>query len=292
MLAHDMRITPGKSVFLFVCWWILSTILGSIIINFLGVDSLVKIRCAVLLQDIFLFILPVLLTVALVAVNPFRFLNFSGKLSMRNLLLTLGIVIVAIPAMNRLVAWNEGISLPESFSGLENLLRNSEDAAKASVQSLMGGSSVGDLIISILIMGCLTGFAEELFFRGGLQTLLVRLLRNPHVAVWSAAFIFSAVHLQFYGFVPRLFMGAFFGYLMWYGRSIWLPMAAHALNNSLVVLNNWLLQRGVTTVNADSIGVGDSALSYVSVLVSCVLMAALMYLLFNRRARVEHNQAA
>lgn len=292
MLAHDMRITPGKSVFLFVCWWILSTILGSIIINFLGVDSLVKIRCAVLLQDIFLFILPVLLTVALVAVNPFRFLNFSGKLSMRNLLLTLAIVIVAIPAMNRLVAWNEGISLPESFSGLENLLRNSEDAAKASVQSLMGGSSVWDLIIGILIMGCLTGFAEELFFRGGLQTLLVRLLRNPHVAVWSAAFIFSAVHLQFYGFVPRLFMGAFFGYLMWYGRSIWLPMAAHALNNSLVVLNNWLLQRGVTTVNADSIGVGDSAMSYVSVLVSCVLMAALMYLLFNRRARVEHNQAA
>lgn len=292
MLAHDMRITPGKSVFLFVCWWILSTILGSIIINFLGVDSLVKIRCAVLLQDIFLFILPVLLTVALVAVNPFRFLNFSGKLSTRDLLLTLAIVIVAIPAMNRLVAWNEGISLPESFSGLENLLRNSEDAAKASVQSLMGGSSVWDLIISILIMGCLTGFAEELFFRGGLQTLLVRLLRNPHVAVWSAAFIFSAVHLQFYGFVPRLFMGAFFGYLMWYGRSIWLPMAAHALNNSLVVLNNWLLQRGVTTVNADSIGVGDSAMSYVSVLVSCVLMAALMYLLFNRRARVEHNQAA
>lgn len=280
MLADDMRVTPGKSLFLFVCWWILSTVLGSVIINFLGVDSLVKIRCAVLLQDIFLFILPVLLTVALVAVNPMRFLNFSGKVSVRSMLLTLAIVVVAIPAMNRLVAWNEGISLPESFSGLENILRNSEDTAKASVQALMGGTTVWDLIISVLIMGCLTGFAEELFFRGGLQTLLVKMLKNHHVAIWSAAFIFSAVHLQFYGFVPRLFMGALFGYLMWYGGSIWLPMAAHALNNSLVVINNWLVERHVISVNADTVGVGDSWTDYIYVLISCALMAALMYQLF------------
>lgn len=289
MLAQNMRVTPGKSLFLFVCWWILSTVLGSVLINFLGVETITKIRCAVLLQDIFLFILPVFLTVAIVAVNPLKFLNFSKVMSVRDVVLTLAIVIVAIPAMNRLVAWNEGLSLPEAFSGLENILRNSEASAKASVQALMGGNTVWDLIVSLLIMGCLTGFAEELFFRGGLQTLFGRMFNNPHVAIWSAAFIFSAVHLQFYGFVPRLFMGAFFGYLMWYGRSIWLPMAAHALNNSLVVLNNWLMDRNMISVNADSIGVGDSGSSYVSVLVSCVLMALCMYMLFCRKTRVEHN---
>lgn len=289
MLADDMRVTPGKSLFLFVCWWILSTVLGSVIINFLGVDTLVKIRCAVLLQDIFLFILPVLLTVALVAVNPMRFLNFSGKVSARSMLLTLAVVVVAIPAMNRLVAWNEGISLPESFSGLENILRNSEEAAKASVQALMGGTTLWDLLISVLIMGCLTGFAEELFFRGGLQTLLVKMLKNHHVAIWATAFIFSAVHLQFYGFVPRLVMGAFFGYLMWYGGSIWLPMAAHALNNSLVVINNWLLERKAIPVNADTIGVGDSASSYIYVIISCALIAWLIYLLFKNSVQAEHN---
>lgn len=93
--------------------------------------------------------------------------------------------------MNNIVAWNEAIHLPESWQGLETVLRNSENAAKATVESIMQGTSVGDLVVSVLIMGVLTGFAEELFFRGGLQPLLAFVMRNRHAAVWATAFIFS-----------------------------------------------------------------------------------------------------
>ena len=127
--------------------------------------------------------------------------------------------------MNRLVAWNESIHLPSSWSGLESVLRDSENAAQAMVQQIMGGSTVWDLIAAILIVGVLTGIAEELFFRGALQRLLQSKFGNKHLAIWSAAFIFSAVHLQFFGFFPRLLMGAYFGYLVVWSGSLRLSMS-------------------------------------------------------------------
>lgn len=278
-MERKLRVTPGKSLFLFVCWWVLATILGSLLISVIGTATLPRLRCAIVVQDIFLFILPVLLTMVIVAVAPRRLMGIDVRINLKMIVLITLAAVVSVPAMNNIVSWNESIHLPQAWSGLESILRNSEDSAKATVESIMGGSSVGDLILSILIMGVLTGFAEELFFRGGLQPLLAAVMRNRHAAVWAAAFIFSAVHLQFFGFFPRLLMGAFFGYLVLWSGSIWASVFAHALNNSLVVINFWLVNRGSVSADVNTFGTGGGVGDVTVVILSAVATAAVIWLI-------------
>ena len=100
-------------------------------------------------------------------------------------------------------------------------------------------SSVPALIVNILIIGVGAGVAEEILFRGCFQRLLVTGGINHHVAIWCVAFIFSAIHFQFFGFVPRMLLGAYFGYLMYWSKSVWIPAIAHTLNNTMVVITAW-----------------------------------------------------
>ncbi len=274
-MEKALRVTPGKSLLMFVCWWIFSTAVGSLLINLIGVESVGRLRCAIVLQDIFVFILPVLLTMAIVSVKPLRVIGIDRKVSVRLIAMITLAALVSIPVMNNIVAWNESIHLP--WAQLESMLRNSEDSAKATVEGIMQGSSIGDLVLSVLIMGVLTGFAEELFFRGGLQPLFAFVMRNRHAAIWATAFIFSAVHLQFFGFVPRLLMGAFFGYLVLWSGSIWASVFAHALNNSLVVINYWLISRGAVSADANTFATGSSAIDVTIAVASALATVAMIY---------------
>ncbi|MBD5285697.1 MAG: CPBP family intramembrane metalloprotease [Bacteroides sp.] len=278
MLDPQPRISAGKGLFLLVCWWVLLTVAASLLMGAIGTDTTSALRCAILVQDIAVFILPVVLTVMIVSPQPWRYIGLDTGLEARSTCLTAITAIVSIPAMNRLVAWNESIHLP--WNGIEEALRQSENAAQAMVQRLMGGNSVWDLIIAILIVGILTGIAEELFFRGALQRLLMSKLGNKHFAIWSAAFIFSAVHLQFFGFVPRLLMGAYFGYLVVWSGSLRLSMFAHALNNSLVALNFWLVSRNATGNDLNELGTGLSTGSIIAAIVSLAATGLCVYSIF------------
>ena len=278
MLDPQLRISAGKGLFLLVCWWVLLTVAASLLMGAIGTDTTSALRCAILVQDIAVFILPVVLTVMIVSPQPWRYIGLDTGLEARSTCLTAITAIVSIPAMNRLVAWNESIHLP--WNGIEEALRQSENAAQAMVQRLMGGNSVWDLIIAILRVGILTGIAEELFFRGALQRLLMSKLGNKHLAIWSAAFIFSAVHLQFFGFVPRLLMGAYFGYLVVWSGSLRLSMFAHALNNSLVALNFWLVSRNATGNDLNELGTGLSTGSIIAAIVSLAATGLCVYSIF------------
>lgn len=149
-------------------------------------------------------------------------------------LLGVGIMVTAIPLINSMVAWNESIRLPESLRGLEQWIQQTEAQAELLLQGFLtyknGAWQV--LLLNLLVLAILPGIGEELAFRGVLQSLF----RNRHVAVWVTAFVFSFVHFQFYGFIPRLLLGALFGYvLLWSGR-LGLCMLMHATNNALSVL--------------------------------------------------------
>lgn len=282
-MDQQLRISAGKSLALFICWWVLCTLLGSVIIGLVGADDVVRLRWATVLQDLFIFIMPVAMTALIAARNPLRFTGVDRWPCSRAVIWTMAVVVLAIPAMNVIVQWNASLTLPESMSRIEQVLRASEQAANGMVMMLMSGTSVLDLILSILIMGCLTGIAEELFFRGMLQKLLHVQLRNAHIAIWATAVIFSAVHLQFFGFVPRMLIGAFLGYLAWLSGSLWLPAMAHALNNSLVVINQWLVNTGRSSVDANSVGADGSA---VDMAIAAISLAATIGALWYLSSRV------
>lgn len=231
---------------------------GSLIIMKFGADSTPAMRIASVLQSIFQLILPALLTALLVTRMPADFLRLRSGFSIGMLIWAFVILMLSTPAMNFIINWNNEMSLPESMSGLEEWFRNSEDRAVHSIAVLQGQHNVINLIVNILIMGLLAGFGEELFFRGAFQRLLTTGGVNRHVAVWSVAFVFSAIHFQFYGFVPRLLLGAYLGYLLVWSKSLWLPIAIHTLNNTLYVILHWDYRDAATQPLSDGIGTGSS----------------------------------
>ena len=156
--------------------------------------------------------------------------------------------------MNLLVMWNQSMHLPEALSGLEEWMRQQEDMAEETTRILLDAKSIGALLLLIFIVGFLTGVGEEFTFRGIIQNLIAGKRRNAHAAVWITAIIFSAVHLQFYGFIPRLAIGAYLGYLLVWSRSIWLPVFAHFVNNSLAVISSYIVANGYCSDKIDTIG--------------------------------------
>ena len=104
-----------------------------------------------------------------------------------------------------------------------------------------------DLILNLLLVGVLAGVGEELLFRGGLQRILANLFKNIHAAIWVSAIIFSAIHGELQGFLPRMLMGAIFGYVLWRTGSLWIPILMHIAFNSIQVVGTYLSPEEINT---------------------------------------------
>ena len=115
----------------------------------------------------------------------------------------------------------------------------------------------GGLIFNIILIAIIPALGEELFFRGALQGVM-KAWKGAKLAIWITAIIFSAIHLQFYGFVPRMLLGAFFGYLLFWSENIWLPIIAHFVNNVLAVIFYYFKFNGYQVPDIDTIGTGNT----------------------------------
>lgn len=140
------------------------------------------------------------------------------------------------PLMNLIAEWNMHMQLPESFTSVERWMRAQEDSAGEIVAQLVMTSDWSRLILNIIVIGFLPAICEEFFFRGALQDIFERIVKNRYVAVWIVAIIFSAIHFQFFGFFPRFILGLVFGYTVLWTGNIWTAVFAHFVNNSTVVL--------------------------------------------------------
>lgn len=195
------------------------------------------IRIAAVLQDVVLFIIPAVGTAVICTRRPAELLFLNKAPLLQSCLLAIVVLIVAIPALDGIIYWNYNWDwLPES---IEQTSRALENAATSTMNLLLADTSPAALAVNILIIGIAAGVSEELLFRGAILGILLRSRINTHVAIWLVAIIFSAVHMQLFGFVPRIILGAYFGYLMIWSRSIWLPVLAHVLNNTVFVCSAW-----------------------------------------------------
>ena len=139
-----------------------------------------------------------------------------------------------------IIEWNQGMVLPEAMKGIEKWMKNSEEATGEMTKFLTTFKTPSQLIVALVVVAVLAGISEELLFRGVLQNITLRAFGNPHLAIWFAAFTFSFIHLQFYGFFPRMLLGALFGYLYYWTKNLWVPMFAHFVNNGFTLLMAYL----------------------------------------------------
>jgi membrane protease YdiL (CAAX protease family) len=145
-------------------------------------------------------------------------------------------------------------------------------------------SGLDSFIYNLLIMAVIPAIGEELLFRGVIQQQLHFRLKNPHMAIWITAMLFSAIHMQFYGFIPRMLLGAFFGYLMVWTQSLWVPVLAHFLNNAGAVSMQYFLGAELTEEKIDTFGTVTD--DWIYLVISG--MALIFLLRFTYRIRVRN----
>ena len=188
--------------------------------------------------------------------------------SMINMVLILSMTL--LPVVGMLSSFNQSI-MPQEGAVAE-FMRNLEEAANDILKLVTSQRSSWDLVSNLLVFAVLAGICEEFLFQGALQPLLMKWTKNPHVGILLTAFIFSVLHFQFYGFIPRFMLGVYLGYLFYWSRSLWLPILAHILHNALSLLVDFTLQgRGIDTDNMQFTDVHGS----IPVTIACSLASAM-----------------
>lgn len=164
-----------------------------------------------------------------------------------------GMLVISFMAVNSIfIEWNAHLHLPEFLKSVEEWARTRESYAEEITKFLTTFNSLGEFLFAFFIIAVLPGVGEELVFRGLLQPQLQRATGNAHIAIWISAVLFSAIHMQFFGFVPRVLLGALFGYLYLWSGNLLIPMFAHFFNNGFSVLMLYLKQLSIIDIDIDT----------------------------------------
>ena len=198
------------------------------------------------------FILPGLLYWSAIEHKPFSAFNARPLSAVAALGTVVVLVIAFMPANGLFIEWNGHLKLPEAMAPLEKWMRDSEDRAAVATRILTTFRSPGQLLVALLVIALLPAIGEELLFRGILQRRVVAMTGSVHTGIWVTAILFSAIHVQFYGFVPRMLLGALFGYLYLWSGNLWVAMLAHFVNNGFTVLMVYLYQQKHVSVDIES----------------------------------------
>ncbi len=150
--------------------------------------------------------------------------------------------LAVMPFNSKLIEWNKQIRLPEWMAGVEQWAMNKEKELEEITLYVTDFNNGGEFLFGLLVIAVLPAIGEELLFRGLIQPKITRLTRNIHAGVWITAFIFSFFHFQFYGLIPRMLLGALFGYLYVWSGNLVVPMVAHFVNNGFTVLMLYLMK--------------------------------------------------
>ena len=193
-----------------------------------------------------LILIPVLAYRFVVKERPKRLLASADIFAVA---ITAIVVILFMFPNSLVIEWNASLNFNGDFWAWA---REREDIATEFTKFITQFQSSTDLIVGLFVIGVLPAIGEEFAFRGWLQPAIQKVSGNPHVAIWVSAFLFSALHMQFFGFLPRMFLGAMFGYLMYWSGNLWIPIVAHLVNNGFAVIMIYLHQTGAVEFDAES----------------------------------------
>jgi len=201
--------------------------------------------------------------------EPVDYLKPSFRFSWILIVLIFAMMFISNPVIEFLSNLNQKMVLPPFLKWM----RDSEDSAQKLTAVMLQMNTVWDVIIDVILVGLLTAIAEEFMFRGVLQTIFLRWTGNIHIAIWITAILFSAFHVEFFGFLPRMALGLLFGYFVAWSGNIWTSVWAHFINNGTIVVVTYLFNKKTIKLNPDD----QHLFNYSGYLIS---LAIVLFLLF------------
>jgi membrane protease YdiL (CAAX protease family) len=234
-------------------------------------------------QAIGLFIVPPLILGWLFSGRTADYLGLNKSFGSVSVLLIAVLMFFAAPFINLVGELNSNMVFPEWLSGLEIWMKNAEQNAEEITIAFLKVDTTAGLLFNLFMIAVLPAIGEELLFRGVIQRIFTRMTKNHHWGIWISAILFSALHMQFYGFVPRMLLGVLFGYLLVWSGSMWLPIIAHFFNNGIAVIAFYLIDKGL--LNSDVEEIGSVSGSYYMAAISLGLIIILMLMIKQQNAK-------
>jgi len=240
------------------------------------------------LQSLGMFILPPVFIAYSLNDKPFQFLQLTARPALRMLGVVCGVILVSGPVIEWVSLLNQQLVLPSWLGSLESWMRTSEDQANEITKAFLTTKSFGGLLGNLVIVAVLPAIGEELLFRGVLQKLIQKMTGSSHWGIWITAILFSALHLQFFGFLPRMLLGALFGYLLEWTGNLWLPMLAHFINNAAGVIIFFVTGEGLEPDKAETSLFNNSTFYFA--VVSGVLVWLLLRYIYSKKEETREAQ--
>ena len=200
-----------------------------------NITNLNHLRILQMIQSIGTFVIPSIIGIRLFYNNSYKACFGKEQPTAQLIIFSAVIIVVSAPLINWAVFVNQQLPFPPSLEYIKQWMTDRENEALMMTKNFLSAQSVFDIMMNIGLMALLPAIGEEWLFRGMIQPLTARITKNMGVAIVITAILFSAVHFQFLTFFPRVILGIVLGYLYYYGESLWLPIAAHFVNNLIAL---------------------------------------------------------
>lgn len=249
-------------------------------------DHINLLKYVQLLSHLGLFIVPAFVFAFLVQRNPMQYYSAASVPSFKMLIPAALIIVAVVPLVFNLTQINQQLSLPESLSGLEDWMRRTEDETELVMERFLNVTSIQAYLFNILLIAVIPGIGEELIFRGAMQRIFKQWTGSVHVAVIVTAIIFSAIHFQFFSFLPRLLLGIMLGYMFVISGNIWVPVFAHFFNNAMAVTMYYI---AYNSEGLDQEALTGSFFPAVLVIISALLVGALFFFMKRQKDKAPQH---
>ena len=232
-------------------------------------------------QQTGLFLVPSLIIVRMLRTKGISFLMTDRIPLFKDCFLVCVLALLIIPVTSYTGFLNSRMDLPLWLSGVEDWMKEKEEYASGIMNMMITSPGISTLVLNVIILALIPSLSEEILFRGVVQQLLCRTARSAHAGIIITAIIFSTIHFQFYGFIPRMILGLSFGYLFYWTGNLWIPVMAHFINNSFPIVLSWYRDHHL---QADVIAGGADKSPGIPV-IQALLSVMILYYFWRRRDR-------
>ncbi|MBI5914506.1 MAG: CPBP family intramembrane metalloprotease [Bacteroidetes bacterium] len=208
-----------------------------------SIGSRYFVRAALFFNHIATFLLPACLTLWLFhKKDSLRAASLDKLPDVTTVLLGLLFVMSAFPLAQEAFLANKW--LVGQFPTLEDWVKTERTTVNL-MEGLLIMRTPWEMLTSLLVMAIVPALGEELVFRGIGQQKIIDWTRKPALGIAITALVFSIIHFEIQRFLAILLLGAVMGLLFFWTKNLWVPIAAHFLNNGAQVVVAWFNQEKI-----------------------------------------------